>query len=172
MEILIPGLIIVALMVYASTRLKRATTKAFEQEAIETEDFSLVKPEGFLHLINGDPAYAFQAYSKEFGTNGSGEIRRATIDIRKIADRTFEQVCETLGRDAKILDSKHFQLNEMRANSMEIVRRTGDVETVDHYLIIEAPDSVFELRTTVLREHNDDYQRKIDELEESLTIKK
>jgi len=172
MELLIPGLILVALMVYASTRLKKASARAFEREEIDTGDFTLVKPEGFLHLLNGDPAFAFQAYSKEFGTNGSSETRQATIDIRKITDQTFEKVCESVKQDGKVLDDKNFHLDEMRACAVEIEHETGEVETVDHYLIIEAPATVFELRAVVLKEHNDDYLRKIDELEESLTIKK
>jgi hypothetical protein len=35
MEILIPGLILVALMVYVSTRIKRAAARAFEPENVD-----------------------------------------------------------------------------------------------------------------------------------------
>ena len=54
MEILIPGLILVGLMVWVSTRIKRNAAKAFEREEIETAEFSLTKPEGFLAPV--DPA--------------------------------------------------------------------------------------------------------------------
>ena len=51
MEILIIGSLIVALMVYASTKIKRSAAQAFEEETIETDEFYLVKPEGFLNPI-------------------------------------------------------------------------------------------------------------------------
>jgi hypothetical protein len=172
MELVIPGLLLVALMVYLSTRIKRNAAQAFEQEIVETDDFSLTKPEGFLHLMNGDPAFVFQAYSKEFGKNGSGEKRQATIDIRKITGKTFEEVCEDLKGDGTVLDNKNFQLDEMRASSVEIEHTADGIETVEHYLMIEAPASVFEIHSSVLKEHNADYARKIDVLEESFVIKK
>jgi len=172
MELLIPGLILVALMVYASTRIKKATAMAFEREEIDTADFTLVKPEGFLHLLNGDPAFAFQAYSKEFGTNGSSEKRQATIDIRKVTDRDFHQVCEDVTNSGKLVDDKTFQIDEMHARSVEIELDVGDSGTVNRFLIIEAPAWILEIRTIVLKEHNDNYRRRIDELEESLAVKK
>jgi len=172
MELLIPGLILVALMVYASTRIKKATAKAFEREEIDTGDFTLVKPEGFLHLLNGDPAFAFQAYSKEFGTNGSSEKRQATIDIRKITDRSFPEVCEDIKNSGKLIDDKTFQLDEMHEWSVEIEQHADDSDTIDHFLIVEAPALVFEIRTTVLKEHNHEYRGRIDELEESFAVKK
>src|SRR5687767_8261126 len=53
MELLIPGLILVALMVYASTRIKRTAAAAFDRETVDTEDFIIQKPEGFLHNLHG-----------------------------------------------------------------------------------------------------------------------
>jgi hypothetical protein len=172
MELVIPGLILVALMVYVSTRIKKATVKAFERESIETEDLSLIKPEGFLHLINSDPKFVFQAYSKEFGTEGASERRQATIDIRKVADKTLDQIYEDLKHKGKIVDDKSFQLDEMSSRSIEIEQDPGGADIVDHYLLVQAPTAVFEMRTVVLKEYNDDYLRKIAELEKSLTIKK
>jgi len=67
LAILIPGLILVALMVYASTRIKRVAAEAFEAETIETDEFAVEKPDGFLNILNRDPALALDAYSREFG---------------------------------------------------------------------------------------------------------
>src|SRR5690349_3226793 len=83
MELLIPGLILVGLMVYASTRIKRNAAQAFESETIETSEFTLFKPEGMLHKLNGDPRFAFEAYSREFGTEGYRDVRRATATVSK-----------------------------------------------------------------------------------------
>lgn len=82
MELLIPGLILVALMMYASTRIKKSAARAYEAETIETNDFIIQKPEGFLNVIGGDPQYAFEAYSKEYGSSGDEEFRQATAKLR------------------------------------------------------------------------------------------
>jgi len=38
-------------------------------------------------------------------------------------------------------------------------------------LIVEAPGRIYSLQSTVLKEHNNDFLRKIDEMEDSLEIK-
>lgn len=83
MEILIVGLILVALMVYASTRIKRTAAEAYNPEWIETDEFVIDKPEGFLVVIGGDPQYLFEAYSKEFGGEAAPDFRRATAYITR-----------------------------------------------------------------------------------------
>jgi len=173
MELLIPGLILVALMVYASTRIKKNAAKAFDQETVETDVFSLVKPEGFLHLINGDPALAFQAYSKEFGKDDAEDVRRATIDLRIFSDKTFAAVCDEVKSGAtSLIERKDLEVSGFRAWSIETERETNSHEFVIHSLIVEAPDRIISLQSTVLKEHNNDFLRKIDEMEDSLEIKK
>jgi hypothetical protein len=109
MEILIPGLILVALMVYASTKIKRSAAAAFDAETIETDDYVIQKPGGFLNNLNGDPAYLFESYSKEFGEDAPG-VRMGTVTIAAVpgspdtvaagaaADETLvDQVKEVIG---------------------------------------------------------------------------
>mgnify|MGYP007097599700 CR=1 FL=1 len=50
MELLIPGLILVALMVWASTKIKRSAAQAYAAESIETEYFAIEKPDGLIDL--------------------------------------------------------------------------------------------------------------------------
>jgi len=86
MEILIPGLILVALMVYASTRIKKTAALAYEPETVETDDFVIHKPAGFLTVIGGDPQYLFESYSKEFGGEAAPDFRKATAYITRSDD--------------------------------------------------------------------------------------
>lgn len=69
-------------MVYASTRIKRAAAQAYEIETVETDEFVLHKPEGFLNVVAGDPKYAVEIYSKEYGTDGAERFRKATATLR------------------------------------------------------------------------------------------
>ena len=92
MELLIPGLILVAFMVYASTRIKRVAAEAFEPETVETDDFTLDKPEGFLNVINRDPSLAFYAYSKDMGVGEAAEFRAGRAEIREGPDHAVTVV--------------------------------------------------------------------------------
>lgn len=172
MEILIPGLILVALMVYASTRIKRSVARAFEAENIDLDQFSLFKPDGFLHVINGDPEYAFQAYSKEFGEGNASSRRQATIDLRIVTDKDFDEVCSAVKQGGTQLAERSFHIDDMHAMSAETERTVGEFPFIDHYFVIDAPGGVFELRSAVLKKYNDQISPKIDQIEESLTIKK
>ncbi len=92
MELLIPGLILVALMAYASTRIKRSAARAFESETIETDEFVIQKPEGFLNVLNGDPKFAFESYSKPYGQEPAQEFRQCTAKLRIIENSGLAKV--------------------------------------------------------------------------------
>lgn len=95
MELLIPGLILVALMVYASTRIKRSAARAFEAETVETDEFIIQKAEGFLHNLNGDPKYLFEAYSKEF-SKADGKRRVGTVTVMKMPNASLDIMADDL----------------------------------------------------------------------------
>src|SRR6476619_909220 len=105
MELLVPGLIIVALMVYASTKIKRNTVRAFEEERIEGEGFTLIKPEGFLHKLNHSDALGFEAYSREFGVDRAENARRAVLKLQLTGDdlasvrRAIRAAAESIAED-------------------------------------------------------------------------
>ncbi|MGH7250008.1 MAG: hypothetical protein ACREGC_03470 [Minisyncoccia bacterium] len=172
MEILIAGLLLVALMVYASTRIKRTAAEAFEQETVETDDFSLIKPEGFLYVINGDPAFAFQAYSREFGIDDASNQRKATSEIVMIYDRPFSAVCEAARKSGKLIAEKKFQFDEMHVVSMTVGQEKEGQDLVVHHWIADGPKGVFEMKTSVLKAHDEEYLSKINQMEESISIKK
>jgi len=116
MELLIPGLILVALMVYASTRIKRTAAAAFEAETVETDDFIIQKPGGFLNNLNGDPKYIFEAYSKDFSTEFPS-MRIGTATITKV-DRSGldEAAAEILSQGTvvddfnEVIDERHYRI--------------------------------------------------------------
>ncbi len=92
MELLIPGLILVAFMVWASTRIKKNAAAAFDAEIVQTDEFSIRKPEGFLHVLNDSSGLAFRAYSQPFGKIGNREVRRATIEVEAHPNSNIDEV--------------------------------------------------------------------------------
>src|SRR6478735_1312021 len=81
MELLIPGLILVALMVWASTKIKRSAAKAFDAEHVEGDGFAIDKPAGFLNRHYDSSEYLFDAYSKEYGPGKADNVRAATAIV-------------------------------------------------------------------------------------------
>ena len=81
MELLIPGLLLVALMVYASTKIKKAAAAAYEPESIETDRFAITKPEGMINPVNDDSPYLFEAYTKDFGVDDQKNERQVTAFV-------------------------------------------------------------------------------------------
>jgi hypothetical protein len=164
MELLIPGLILVALMVYASTKIKKNAAKAFEEEKIDGEGFSLTKPEGFVHPLNKENGYAFEAYSKEFGKDEAENRRQALITLQVTEDdvdavqKAIKSTADSIVRDPE--------------SGVIEVERTDDGQPVNAFYKFEnSGEKLFELQAVVLREHRDDYLRKIQSLFESFQVR-
>lgn len=155
MEILILGVLLVALMAYVSTRIKKSAAQAYEKEVIETADFSLVKPEGFLHPLNNDSEYAFEAYSKEFGEEGAAaKIRRSRARV-KIYDRlpAGDGAAATIGDSVSEIEEIE---NGVPVRIFRKILKNG---------------GTFELEVSVLREYEDHFSDKIKEMLDSFRLK-
>jgi hypothetical protein len=160
MELLIPGLILVALMVYASTKIKQRAAAAFDAEPIETDVYSIDKPEGFLHVIGSDK-HLFEAYSREFGAHEDDGNRRATIEIDVLTDRSF------LNDHPVEWD----RTGPLRTGRFEREETANDITLNAIYKIVETHDALYRLRFAVIAEHKDEYLDKISDTLDSFTVK-
>ncbi len=160
MEILIPGLILVALMVYASTKIKKRAAAAFDAETVETETYSIDKPEGFLHVIGSDK-HLFEAYSREFGANEYAGNRRATIEI------------DVINSDDPLKHQpvKWDNADEIRTGRFETEETANEITYNAIYKIVETRDAAYRLRFAVIAEHMDEYLRRIDDTLDSFTVR-
>jgi len=148
MEILILGIILVALMAYVSTRIKKSAARAFEREIIETGDFRIVKPEGFLNPISENSEYAFEAYSKDFGEDDAADYRQARAII------------------------KIYKNPEPGENSETESEKTEKGVTLQTFhKILKNDDKVYELEISVLKEYREQYFDKINEMLNSFSLK-
>lgn len=172
MELLIPGLILVALMVWASTRIKRTAAAAFDAERVETQDFTIEKPEGFLHVLNDDSGLAFRSYSKGFGKVGTRDVRQATIEIEKHHHTEIDKAKERIEREAESIRSFEAYIDggerAARIRSMFIVDG-GEFER-SHKLVTRG-STVWECRGSVLSDSSDELSSKIEEMLDTLRIK-
>jgi hypothetical protein len=167
MELLIPGLILVALMAWASTKIKKRASDAFESELIETENYAVRKPDGFLHVI-GDPDHEFRAYSKEFGGQNNSGDRRATIEIDVFPGRDLESVRD---QTTQMGASPEIKSETATACDIEATEAAGESLIDVYYKIVSGRGAVYRLRFAALAEHSDEYLRKRDETFESFFLK-
>ena len=171
MELLIPGLILVALMVYASTRIKRTVAEAFEPETVETDHFTFEKPEGFLTVLNGDPGLAYEGYSKVFGGEGAEDIRQARVEVASFAGMSLEQRIAEIAEAARITSKTNEIINEQKYMLVEAERTEKNNGFVDLHKLAMIGSDVIELKIMALTEIDPDIARKIDTIVLSFSLK-
>jgi hypothetical protein len=172
MELLIPGLILVALMVYVSTKIKKNAARAYEQETIVTPEFSVVKPEGFICPVDYNEGLIFAAYSKEYGRDQTDGVRQASAEIRKFDDASFDEVCERAKIGAVRVVSEDIGILNGAKSCVIATERIDAKITLDAInKIVEGDEKIYELIITVLPEYKEDYSRKIDEMLGSFALK-
>ena len=164
MELLIPGLILVALMVWASTKIKRSAAKAFDAEHIEGEGFALDKPEGFLNRHYDNSEFLFDAYSKDFGIGIADNIRAATAVVYS----TDESINEAATLEqSRMLNSERSERFELDGRHCIIV--TGEEERDGHTFhvsekLLECGARTVVLKVEALQETTEELSRKIEQL--------
>lgn len=172
MEIFIPGIILVALMVYASTRIKRNAAAAYNEEIIDNEKFFITKPEGFLSPVDPPESMLFAAYSKEFGHDEAGELHRATIELYLYGSLTADERIAELESE---IDIKHSEtagvIDENKRFIITGIVFENGAEVIEKHLLIAGSDGLYDLTTKVLKEHDDEFSAKLDEMSAGFRLK-
>ncbi|MBL8122727.1 MAG: hypothetical protein KIT61_09790 [Pyrinomonadaceae bacterium] len=172
MELLIPGLILVAIMAWASTRIKKNAAAAFVAETVETDEFVVEKPEGFLHVLNDGSGLAFRSYSKEFGTVGKKDIRQAKLEINIRRDTTIEEVRNEIAERSESVESEQPYLDGGEKATVLMTKKTEDGAEFDVLTkLVTRGNNVYEARASVLSEYSESILSKLEEAIERLRIK-
>ena len=174
MEILIIGGALVALMVYVSTRIKKSAASAFERETIETDEFSIIKPENFINPTDDNSEFAFTAHSKDFGTGEAEEFRQAQTNLRVYTDAGFDEVCRNARQSAgKIISNETTESGNEKICFLNGEKTENEIETEVFYKIVESgkQNKIYELKISVLNEFREDYSAAVNEMLQSFTIK-
>ncbi len=175
MEIFIIGIVLVGLMVYVSTRIKRAAAKAYIPETITKDDFKIEKPEGFLYPLNSESEWPFEAYSRYYGERATRNIWRARtrlyvtdgLNIRKIIDEIKSG--EETDFSEKILD-------DLPGNQIgSIVRTSKEIDEVEYKVLRKivankTSQKTYELRTTILLPYGEEFTDKACEMMHSFEL--
>ena len=171
MELLIPGLLLVALMVYASTRIKRVAAEAFEAELVDTAEFVLEKPEGFLNVVSPAGGLSLQIYSKDYGINEASDFRAARGEVRVYEKRTLKFAATAIRESTavtsevpEIIDGRKYIVFEAESVEKGIGFR-------EMYKLAEKDGSVIELKIKAVEDIGDELSKKIDAILASFILK-
>lgn len=172
MEILIIGGFVVALMIVVSTRIKKSAAEAFEEETVETEEFKIYKPDGFIHPLNDN--YPFEANSKEHGKNEASKFRQARAVLRVVNNFEFKAVCENAKKTTGKIVSKRYVENAPAGQRIFLLEGESvedTVKTLVFWKIIESNRKVYELRAAVIENYSEEFTDKIKSMLESFEVK-
>ncbi len=176
MEIFFAGLVLVALMVYASTKIKKSAAAAFEPEIIDAEDFRLVKPQGYINPIRENSPLAFEAYTKDFGFEEAKDFRRSRATLNVSANADFETVCKDAKKTADKIISKRF-VEDTPANQkifwLENEKSTNGVKFFTLWKIVESREKrkIYQFQVSVLEEYREELAEAASEMLGSFEVK-
>ncbi len=175
MEILFFGVILVALMAFVSTKIKKSAAAALEREIIENKGFMLIKPSGFISPINGNSGFAFEAYTKDFGKNDADDFRQARADLIIFLDSSFKAAIENAKKDGEKILSENISEDAAREQKiclLESEKIEKDVNLKGFYKIVESAKQrkIYQLRILVLDAYQKEFANGIDEMLESFTV--
>jgi hypothetical protein len=148
MEILIVGIILVAVMAYLSTKIKKSAQAAYELEVFDNGEFTVTKPEGFIIPFNEKSPYAFEAYSKDFGDD----------DARK-----FNQCQATVSVKSGF---KKNSLIKSKKNEKDVL-----IQVFTKTLGNKKSNKTYELEISLLDEYKEQYLEKIEAMLDSFALK-
>lgn len=148
MEIFIIGIIIVGLMVYVSTKIKKVAKTAYEREIFDGGKFTIIKPEGFLIPLNENSPFVFEARSKEFGDDEARDFYKclAIVTEKNGTDKNESTEIETAEKNV----------------ALKVFRKSlADLQN----------DKTYELEIKVLPDYTEEFAEKINEMRDSFQLK-
>ena len=149
MEILIVGAILVALMAYVSTKIKRIASEAYEQEKVENEYFTITKPNDFIIPVKDNSEYVFETNSKDFAEDEAENYYQCWAFVR--------------GKDGIEYDLEILETEKVEENVI--------IKTFSKTLVNKNLDKSFELEIFVLPEYEEKYADGIKLLLDSFSLK-
>lgn len=139
-------------MYWASTKIKQKAADAYKEEVVETDNFRVEKPDGFISPAYPEEGLVFAAYSKDFGRDRTRELRQAELEVRR---RPEVPADHTSAEDAN--------------DVLEIPSSNSDLAEFVRFVSVE--DGAYEMRGRVLVEHRQEFARKLKEMMASFSAK-
>ncbi len=166
----------IGVLLFISSRIRRVANTAFEPETIETPEFKINKPEGFLHPLNNDSGFPFEAYSRDLGEKGAGRLRKSLVKMSVNDGLQFGKVLKSVKQNADNIYSETIPEKVPQGQKiclLEGYKTEDDIKRAVFYKIVESrnQNKTYNLEVTVLEADEDEYIGRASELINSFTVK-
>jgi hypothetical protein len=166
----------IAVLLFISSRIRRAANTAFEPEVVETAEFKINKPEGYLHPLNNGSAFPFEAYSRELGEKGAGRLRKSLVKMSVSDGLNFGKTLKSVKQNADNIYSETIPENVPQGQKICLLEgyKTEDgIKRAVFHKIVESrnQNKTYDLEVSVLEANEDEYIAKASELINSFTVK-
>ena len=168
MELLIPGLALVALMVWASTRIKRTAADAFDVEVVETAEFTIRKPAGWLSIAA--PTLPFEAYTKDYAPPPNEEMRLGTATV-ETSTEDLDAVAASLTTGAEVVEEVREKVGDVHYRVLTLNRLEGEREMVELVKLAEQNGKAYTFRIKALADATPESRRDMDGMLDSFELK-
>ena len=176
MEILIIGGVLVVIMVIVSTQIKKAASRAFEEEAIETEDFAMIKPAGLMNPLRDASIYAFEAYSKDYGEKNERNVWKAQVYLTVENDLNFLQASNKAKAEAGEILSEETVKNAPEGQRIQLLEGEKTEDNISFYVFYKIVESkkqrkTYSLQAKILKAFQEEYLSRIERMSDSFRLK-
>lgn len=168
MELLIPGLLLVAFMVWASTRIKRNAADAFAAEVIDTREFTLNKPDGWLSIAV--PKLPFEAYTKDYAPAPNDDIRLGTATL-EISNGTLDNAEAAITGGADILEQLREKVGDVHYRVITQRRHEDETDTLELIKLADVGGRLYTFRIKTIEDTTPEFRRDIEGMVDSFQVK-
>lgn len=168
--------VFIAVLLFISSRIRRAASTAFEPETIENAEYKISKPAGFLHPLNNDSGLPFEAYSRELGEKGAGRLRKSLVKLSVNDGLKFKDARQKAKKDADNVYSETFPENIPQGQKICLIegeKTEDEITRLVFHKIVESKNQnkTYDLEVTVLEANEDEYIGRASEFINSFTVK-
>ena len=165
----------IAVLLFISSRIRRVANRAFEPETIENAEFKISKPAGFLHPLNNDSGFPFEAYSREFGEKG-GRWRKSLVKLNVYDGLNFKNACQTAKKNVDNVYSETMSDNVPKGQKICLIegeKIEDEINSLVFHKIVESKNQnkTYDLEVSILEANQDEYIGKASEFINSFTVK-
>lgn len=166
----------IAVLLFISSRIRRAASAAFEPETIETAEFKINKPAGFLHPLNNGSEFPFEAYSRELGEKGAGRLRKSMVKMSAADGLNYKKICQKARENADNVYAETIPdnvPNNQKICLIEGEKIEDDIKRLVFHKIVESKNQnkTYDLEVTILEANEDEYIGRASEFINSFTVK-
>lgn len=166
----------IALLLFVSSKIRKAASAAYEPEQIERENFRIYKPEGYLNPVEWTEKKPFEAYTRELGERSAGRLRKSLAKLTVSDGLVFDNLRKEIKKNAEQFVSVRFDEEAPEGERIcliETKKEADEITTVFLNKIVESrrQKKTYDLEISILEEYRDEYEERIDRMLDSFALK-